>query len=230
MANWFNPRIVQVFGLDFRASTLIFPITFLLSDLITEVYGFKLARRTIWCGVIFNLFFIVYGQIVTHLPSPSYPTNNVIFDSLHATTIRIIIASIISYFCAEPLNSIIMAKLKIKFNGKYLSLRFIISTVMASGLDSLIFSILAFYDTIESEHLNRMIFVMWFVKVFVELIGLPLSIFLVKKLKNIEQLDIYDRKTNFYMFCLDTKYTLKDNEFAQPQVVKLKHPKHIPIL
>lgn len=223
ISNWFDPRLIKIIGLDTRASTLIFPFTFLLSDLITEVYGFKLARRAILCGFFFNLFFILYGQIVTHLPSPDYHSNNHLFDSIHSTSTRIIIASIISYFCAEPLNSIVMAKLKIKLNGKFLSLRFVASTVLASGLDSLIFSTLAFFGTIASHHLIKMVFVMWFIKVLIEILGLPLSVHFAKRLKQIEQLDIYDRRTNFYMFCLDAEYTIKDNEFGTIAAEKFKH-------
>src|SRR5262245_18687209 len=87
LTNWFDPRLINI-GLDTDAGTLIFPLTFLLSDLITEVYGYKYARRAIWCGFLFNALFIIYGQIVIHMPSPSYPTNNDMFDTLLTTNIR----------------------------------------------------------------------------------------------------------------------------------------------
>src|SRR5260221_13755082 len=98
LANWFDPRLITLFGLTTDAGTLIFPLTFLLSDLITEVYGYKQARRAIWCGFLFNAIFILYGQLVIHMPSPDYPTHNDSFDTLLAMNVRIIIASRISYF------------------------------------------------------------------------------------------------------------------------------------
>src|SRR3990167_4672910 len=105
LANWFDPRLIKIFGLTTDAGTLIFPLTFLLSDLITEVYGYKNARRAIWCGFLFNALFILYGQLVIHMPSPDYHTNNAMFDTLLATNVRIIIASCLSYLISEPLNS-----------------------------------------------------------------------------------------------------------------------------
>lgn len=214
LSNWFDPRLINILGLTTDAGTLVFPLSFLLSDLITEVYGYKHARRTIWCGFLFNLLFIVYGQFVTHMPSPNYPTNNDMFDRLFATNVRVICASCISYIISEPLNSYAMAKLKISMNGRYLGVRFLTSTIVASGSDSFIFGIIAFYKTISSENLLYLILTMWFIKVVLEILGLPISIRLAKKLKKTEQLDIYDRKTNFNLFSFDANYTEQDNYFC----------------
>lgn len=213
LSNWFDARLIHIFGLDTDAGTLVFPFTFLLSDLITEVYGFKHARRAIWCGFLFNAIFIIYGQIIVRLPSPEYATNNAIFDSLLVVNARIIIASTISYLCSEPMNSMIMAKLKIKMSGRYLGLRFVSSTVIASGIDSLLFGCIAFYGAMSNYHLFFFIVTMWLIKVFIEILGLPISIKLTKKLKAIEQLDTYDKKTDFNLFTLDTKYSDADNEY-----------------
>lgn len=214
LANWFDPRLIKILGLTTDAGTLIFPLTFLLSDLITEVYGYKHARRAIWCGFLFNLLFIVYGQIVIHMPSPDFPTNNQMFDTLLGTNIRIIFASGISYLISEPLNSYVMAKLKIKTHGRYLGIRFLSSTVVASGTDSFIFSVIAFYGVMSNLNLLYLILTMWFIKVVIEFFGLPISIRLTKKLKQSEKLDIYDKRTNFNIFNLDTNYVEKDNEFG----------------
>jgi uncharacterized integral membrane protein (TIGR00697 family) len=213
LANWFDARLIHIFGLDTDAGTLVFPLTFLLSDLITEVYGYKQARRAIWCGFLFNAVFIIYGQIVIHLPSPDYATQNHLFDTLLATNMRIIFASAISYFVSEPLNALIMAKLKLRMRGKNMGLRFVLSTVIASGFDSFIFGSLAFYGTMTNTNLTALILTMWFIKVLVEIIGLPFSIRLTNKLKKIEQLDIYDKETKFTIFSLNANYTLRDNQF-----------------
>ncbi|MEI8055537.1 MAG: queuosine precursor transporter [bacterium] len=215
LANWFDSRLVHVFCSDTDAGTLIFPLTFLLSDLITEVYGYKHARQAIWCGFLFNFVFIAYGQLVIHLPSPSYHTNNASFDALLATNMRIIVASAISYLCSEPLNSLIMAKLKIKTKGRYMGVRFVLSTIIASAVDSVIFGTLAFYNVMSNINLFNLIVTMWLVKSFVEIICLPLSINLTKRLKKSEQLDIYDKNTVFNVFSLNTNYTDIDNEFGK---------------
>ena len=213
LANWFDPRLINIIGFDTDAGTLIFPFTFLLSDLITEVYGFKYARRAIWCGFLFNALFIIYGQVVIHMPSPHYSTNNEMFDAILATNIRIILASGISYLISEPLNSLIMAKLKIKMHGCYLGIRFISSTIVASGSDSLIFGVIAFYGTMNNMNLFSLILTMWLIKLIIEVLGLPISIRLSKKLKESEHLDIYDKRTNFNIFSLETNYLDQDNEY-----------------
>lgn len=215
LANWFNPRFVEIFGLTTDSGTLIFPLTFMLSDLITEVYGYKQARRAIWCGFFFNILFVLYGQAVIHMPSPDFATNNAMFDELLSVSTRIIIASTISYFMAEPFNSYLMAKMKIKMQGAYMGLRFVISTFIAAGIDSFIFTLIAFYGTMSHVHLFELATTMWFIKVFIEIAGLPLSIRLAKKLKNIEQLDIYDKHTQFNVLSLDNRYTEKDNAFER---------------
>jgi len=214
-ANWFDGRLISIFRLVTDAGTLIFPLTFLLSDLITEVYGYKHARRAIWCGFLFNLFFIIYGQIVIHMPNPNFPTNNIMFDTILAFNCRIIIASFISYLCSEPLNSLIMAKMKIFTNGRFMWLRFVTSTISSAALDSVIFTVIAFYGTMSNGNLIEFIIVMWFIKVIIEIAGLPCSIYLANKLKNLESLDIYDKKTRFNIFKLEAVYESANNEYGQ---------------
>lgn len=214
LANWFDVRLVQIFSLNTDAGTLIFPLTFILSDLITEIYGYQHARRAIWCGFLFNSIFILYGQFVTSLPSPEYAViNNRKFDEMLSMNSRIIIASMSSYLCSEPLNSLVMAKLKIIYKGRMLPIRYIASTFLASGVDSLIFGVIAFAGLITNKNLMNLIATMWLLKALIELIGLPISLFMTQKLKKIECLDIYDKKTNFSLFCLRVNYTERDNQY-----------------
>ncbi len=214
-ANWFDARLVQLFGFTTDAGTLIFPFTFLLSDLITEIYGFKHARRAIWLGLMFALCIVIYGQIVIHLPGPDYASQNAVFDSLVSINTRIIAASIISYLCAEPLNSFLMAKLKIKFQGRWMGSRFILSTFIASGVDSFLFGTLAFYATMTESQLLDLILTMWFFKVFIELCMLPISTRLAQSIKDKERMDIYDIQTQFNIFNFDVSYENKQNFYAR---------------
>lgn len=214
LSNWFDMRLVKIFSLTTDAGTLIFPLTFILSDLITEVYGYQQARRAIWCGFLFNGIFILYGQLVIALPSPDYAViNNQKFDDMLFMNLRIIIASMCSYFCSEPLNALVMAKLKILCKGKMLSLRYMASTSLASGVDSLIFGIIAFAGFMSYKNLVILIVTMWFLKVLIELLGLPISLSITRKLKRLECLDIYDNRTNFSLFRLQVDYTEKDNQY-----------------
>ena len=139
MANLFNPRLVQLFGNAFTPGSLVFPITFLLSDVITEVYGYKFARRAIWTAFFFNFVFIAYGQMITHLPSPDFAKHNEVFDLFLNVSLRITIASFLSYLISEPLNSIVVSKLKVLSKGRWMSIRFLSSTFVSALVDTAIF-------------------------------------------------------------------------------------------
>lgn len=215
LANWFDIRLIKIGMIETDAGTLIFPLTFLLSDLITEVYGYKQARLAIWSGFLFNFIFILYGQLVVHLPSPSYAlSTNSNFDQLLSFNYRIIIASTISYLCSEPLNSYIMAKLKIRTKGKLMSLRFVSSTILASFFDSFIFGTLAFYGIMALPELINFNVTMWLIKVAIEILGLPLSLKIAKSLKKYEKLDMYDTNTNFNVFKLESSYLESNNHYS----------------
>ncbi|MEN9945793.1 MAG: hypothetical protein RLZZ293_179 [Pseudomonadota bacterium] len=215
LANWFDIRMIKLGNLETDAGTLIFPLTFILSDLITEVYGYKFARRAIWVGFLFNFIFIGYGQLIIHLPSPDYALiSNNKFDSLLGFNALIIIASTISYLCSEPLNSLIMARLKLKTKGRLMWLRFIISTIIASAFDSFIFGSIAFYSTMTIHELLIFNLTMWGIKVAIEICGLPLSLNLARKLKQYEGLDIYDHGTKFSLFNWEANYSTQNNYYT----------------
>lgn len=216
LANWFDIRIIEIGPIATDAGTLIFPFTFLLSDLITEVYGYKFARRAIWTGLAFNFIFMIYGQIIIHFPSPDYAVAaNAKFDSLMSSNIRIIIASTVSYLLSEPINSYIMAKLKIRTRGRFMSFRFVVSTFVASFFDSFVFGTIAFYGIIPGFELIKFNAAMWFIKVAVEVFGLIFSLKLAMKLKKFEGLDMYDTRTNFSIFKWEAVYTADANMYMK---------------
>lgn len=206
MANWFDPRLVSLFGLNTDAGTLAFPVSFLLADIITEVYGYKFARLAIWIGFFWNMIFLAYGSLIVHLPNPPYIQGQQPFDQMFSSDVRIILASILSYFCAEPLNAFLLAKLKVFCNGRKIALRFVVSTLCASAVDSSIFTWVAFYGVIPTPKLWVFALTMWGIKVSVEVVGLFVSIPLALKLKRWERLDRFDRNTRFNLFSVDVRY------------------------
>lgn len=213
ISNWYSPRFVSLFGLSSGGGIIIFPMTYLLSDLITEVYGYKNARIAIWSGFAFNLIFISYGWLISHLAAPSNATSSVVFDKMIDVNTRMIIASGISYVCSESINSIIVSKLKIWIDGRLVGLRFLLSTIFSAGFDTFLFCFLAFFGEINNKLIISAALGAWFLKVCVELIGLPLSTWLAVKLKQLERIDIYDRQTEFNPFSLDVQYAASANEF-----------------
>lgn len=214
-ANWFDVRLIRVFGVINDAGAFVFPLTFLLSDIITEVYGYKHARRAIWTGFLFNCIFLGYGQIVIHVHSSDLLFQNDVNNVLLYSHVRIIAASVVSYVIAEPLNSFLLAKLKHYFAGKYMGVRFLLSTFLAASLDSALFIFLGFYGAMSNEKVMEFITMMWAIKVLIEIIMLPLAVHISNRLKQIEKLDIYDTKDSFNVFKLDTVYKEDDNYYSK---------------
>ena len=199
-ANWFDARLIAFGPFITDAGTIIFPLTFIIGDMITEVYGYQYARQAIWVGFFTNLVVLLYGQLIIHLPSPAQAPDNHLFTVLLAQNLRICIASSISYLCAEPANAYIIAKLKIVNHGRHMWFRFLFSTMLGASLDTTIFSFLAFYRVIPVHEILMMIITVWLAKVIIEIIGLPFSTTLAKKLKRLEGVDQYDYHTKFSLW------------------------------
>lgn len=211
-SNWFDPRQIKIFGLMTGAGSIAFPLTYLFSDIITEVYGYKNARVAVWSALLFFLIFILYGHLVVSLIYPYSILKDEIISFLGINN-RIILAAILSYFITEIINSYLVAKLKIFLNGKYMGLRFVCSSLTAYIFNELIYAPIAFYGLIPNvkDFILHML-TSWVFMVFIELLFLPFSIRTAKYLKAVENLDIYDTKTNFNPFSLNTKYRKKDNK------------------
>jgi uncharacterized integral membrane protein (TIGR00697 family) len=214
LCNWFNVRLTEVFGFTLPSGSFLFPFTFFLTNLITEVYGYKYARLAIWWGIFFNIFDLVHGQLVTLIPSPDdYRTQ--IFDMLLQANGRTILAGLFGCLSSEPLNSLVMAKLKMEFRGQFIGARFLIATLIASVVDSVVFGFLAFYGIFDKKTFIAIIFGMIAVKVAIDFLALPFFLYFAKKLKRKECLDMYDKGTNFNLFRLDTHYAPSANHFKE---------------
>jgi len=212
-ANWFDPRHVKIFGLCTGAGSIAFPLTYLLADTITEVYGYKNTRLAIWVGLLFYAICLFYGQFVLHFldPHSSYKTALTLFLSVND---HIIIATLASLLVAESINSYLVAKLKILFQGKYIGCRFLISTLTAYFFDELFYAPIAFYGLMNIKNFMHHMLDSWIFMVSIEILLLPLSVRIAKHIKNIEKSDIYDSKTSFNIFNLDTRYSEKDNRYT----------------
>lgn len=212
MSNWYDSRIINFFGISVTPGALIYSITFLQSNILTEVYGFKNSRLAIFYALIFNCLFVIYGWIIMMMPSPEN-VNMQSFNDFLLTNLRITFASFISFSISEPFNSYLVSKLKIYFNGKYVGIRFIFSTLSSGLTDTFLFINIAFYGILSNSAILKLFFHVWIVKTIVEILFLPLAIRISKNLKKIEKLDIYDTDTKFTLFSLDTSYTQKNNKY-----------------
>lgn len=207
-SNWFNIWIINIGGFAVNAAIFLFPFTLLFSVLITEVYGFQHTRRILWCGFFFNLFFISLQYFITQMPNPDYPTNNILLDNLLTAKIALLFASAIICFLLQIFSSLIIAKMKVKANGAWLAIRFLLSVSVALCISSLILNTLMFNN---ETYLVSIIFCSWLTGNLVMIALLPVFIALAKKLKRLEKLDISDKKTHFSLFSFNVFYTSENN-------------------
>ncbi len=186
----------------FGAGILFFPISYVIDDVLTEVYGYARARRAIWAGFIALAFMALMEWTVVHLPvAPSW-TGQAAYDRVFGSGWRIIAASMTAFFVGEFLNSLVMAKMKIWSEGKNLWMRFWGSTVIGEGADSLIFYPLAFYGMADwpVSALGEVMLSQFILKVSWEVLLTPVTYGAVGWLKRREGVDVYDVGTNFTPF------------------------------
>ncbi len=179
---------------------ILFPLAYILGDVLTEVYGFKRARRAIWTGFGVMLLALCCFTIVRYLPpAPGY-TDQAAFEAVLGFLPRIALASLAAYLVGGFLNSYVLARLKVKTKGKRLWLRLMGSTVAGQLFDTIVFCLIAFGGVISGAEMLNYIAVGWGFKVLVELLCLPLTYRVIAFLKRKEQVDTYDKKTDFTPF------------------------------
>jgi len=190
-------KLVNIFGLVLPAGIIIFPISYIFGDVLTEVYGYHQARRVIWLGFFCNLIAVVAIWLGQILPAASFWEGQVAYERILGYTPRLLGASFLAYLVGEFTNSFVMAKMKIATNGRWLWTRTIGSTLVGQGLDSLVFVTLAFIGTIPLAVLVSAIVFQWFSKSAYEAIITPLTYVAVNFLKKREGLDVFDTDTRF---------------------------------
>jgi hypothetical protein len=186
----------------FGAGILFFPVSYVIGDVLTEVYGYARARRCIWAGTVALLFMVFMSYVVVALPPDVGWTGQAAYESVFGQVPRIVLASICAFWAGEFANSLVLSKMKIWTEGKHLWTRTIGSTVVGQGVDSLIFYPLAFYGAPDWP-LQAMLMVMlsqFVLKVSWEAILTPVTYAVVGFLKRREGVDVYDRHTNYTPF------------------------------
>ena len=202
-SNIVSTKITTIGPLTFDGGTLLFPLSYIFGDILTEVYGYKITKKVIWIGFFMALFAMSIIMIVGWLPAATEWEYQDAYNSILGLTPRIIIASLIAYFVGEFLNSFVLAKMKILTKGRYLWLRTISSTLIGEGFDTVLFVMIAFYGVFEPNLIWAILISNYVFKVGVEVLFTPVTYFFINKLKKAENEDYYDLKTNFNPFLLD---------------------------
>jgi uncharacterized integral membrane protein (TIGR00697 family) len=190
-------KLVNIFGFVLPAAIILFPISYILGDVLTEVYGYRQARRVIWLGFFCNLVAVIAIWIGQILPAASFWDGQTAYERILGYTPRLLLASFLAYLVGEFTNSFVLAKMKIATQGRWLWARTIGSTLVGQGLDSLVFMTLAFAGTIPLTALTGAIVVQWLSKSAYEAIVTPLTYGAVSFLKKKEGLDTFDYDTRF---------------------------------
>lgn len=198
---------LNIFGfkLVFDGGALIFPLTYIFADIFTEVYGYKKTRKIIWTGFIILLIFNVLLYITILLPpekSWDLTIGQENFKKVLGISPQIAIAGIVGYFWGEFTNSFVLAKMKIKSQGKNLWNRIVLSTVFGQLVDTTLFCTIAFFNVLDFKSMINYIITGYLYKVLVEIIFSPITMIVIAKIKKIEKMDYYDYNTNFNPFAL----------------------------
>jgi queuosine precursor transporter len=188
----------------FSAGVLFFPISYVFGDILTEVYGYSKARRVIWAGFAALLFSALMAYVVVALPpAPNWP-NQTAYEIAFGNLWRIVLASIVAYFCGEFVNSFVLARMKVVSEGRNMGSRFVASTLASEAVDSALFYPLAFYGSglMPNDLVLTLMWSQFGLKTLVEILMLPVTFRLVAFLKRAEGEDYYDRDTDFSPFKL----------------------------
>jgi len=200
ISNIASTKIIGLNWLTFDGGTLLFPLSYIFGDVLTEVYGYRQSRRVIWLGFGATLLMSLILIIVGILPSAAGWDNQSAYDKILGLAPRLVVASLIAYLVGEFSNSFILAKLKIMTNGRWLWLRTIGSTLAGELFDSVIFVVLAFGGLLAWPLILSIIISNYIFKTAVEIFFTPLTYRIVRFLKKREGEDYYDRQTNFNPF------------------------------
>jgi len=202
VANIVEQKLIRIGPIEATAGLLIFPISYIVNDIIAEVWGYKKARLIIWCGFLMNFLAVAIFQLSILVPGSANFTHQAEFQLVLGNTLRLVLASFVAFLCGSFLNAIVMSKMKVLQKGRGFSLRAVLSTLVGEGADSLVFFSLAFYGVIPTDDLLMLMMTQAGMKTGYEIIILPLTNFVVRKIKKLEGTDVYDEDVSYNPFKL----------------------------
>jgi queuosine precursor transporter len=197
ISNVLNCKVIRVGPLPFTGGLIMFPFVALFGDVLTEVYGYAESRKVIWTGLGSLVLFVIMIKVCGALPADSRWTHQGAYDVILGTVPRIVAASLTAYFVGEFTNSYVLAKCKVRTQGGFMFLRFVLSTLVGQFIDSSTFVAVAFSGRMPPRQMVEVAFTGWAIMVVWEITALPLTLPLVRALKRHEGVDYFDVATNF---------------------------------
>ena len=205
ISNLAGTKLIAFGSIITDGGAILFPISYILGDVLTEIYGYKYARRAIWVGLGVMLLAVLCFTIVRYMPPAPEYTAQASYEAVLGFFPRIVAASLAAFLTGSFLNSFVLAKLKVKTKGKKLWLRLIGSTVVGELCDTVVFAFVAFGGILQGMNMVTYILIGWIFKTVVEIVFLPITYRVIDKMKQVEKVDAYDDKTNFTPFSVDLK-------------------------
>lgn len=199
-SNLLETKVIDLFGLTATGGLIVFPISYIINDCITEIWGYNNAKFIIWSGFASNFLMILLSQIVMLLPAAPFWEGEESFNFIFGLTPRIAFASLLAFLVGSFINAYVMSKMKIASKGKHFSARAILSTLAGESADSIIFFPIAFAGIIPIKEIIVMIFTQAVLKSTYEIIILPVTIKVVNIIKHIEGRDTYDNNISYRIF------------------------------
>ena len=197
-------KVATVGGFTFGAGVLFFPLSYVLGDVLTEVYGYARARKVVWAGFAALGFASLMSYVIVAMPPADAWEKQEAYEVVFGLTPRIALASLMAFWAGEIANAFVMAKMKIVTKGRHLWSRTIGSTVVGQGIDSLIFYPIAFLGIWETDLVIAVMISNYLLKVTWEAVLTPVTYKVVNALKHVEHEDFYDEDTDFNPFTLKT--------------------------
>jgi len=203
ISNILATKIILIGSWAAPAGVLIFPIAYILNDVIVEVWGYQKARLIIWSGFAVNILAVLFFTLAIQVPAAPFWHQQEAFSTILGNTPRIIAASLMAYLIGSFLNAIVMSKVKVMMKGKDFSVRAILSTIIGETADSMIFISIAFAGLLPIDALFGMIITQACIKTVYEIVILPFTILVVKWVKRVEGVDSFDEAISYNPFLIN---------------------------
>lgn len=202
ISNVVASKIVVIASVAVPVGIFLFPITYIINDVIAEVWGFRKARLMIWLAFGMNFFAVFFYQLAIALPPAPFWSGQEAFNNVLSQTPRLAVASLLAFLVGSFLNAYVMSRMKVAMNGSKFSVRAIASTVVGEFADSAIFITGAFFGILTATQLVMMIITQALLKTLYEIIILPVTQQVVIYIKKKEQTDVYDRGVSYSIWKL----------------------------
>lgn len=197
LANLLETKQIAIGPVSLTGGLIVFPISYIINDCVCEVWGFRKARLLIWSGFAMNFFFVAVGALCDWIPGAPYWNNDEGFHAVFGLAPRIAAASFVAFLLGSFANAYVMSKMKIRDSGRNFSARAILSTIAGESIDSLIFFPLALSGVVPTEELPKLMLLQVLLKTAYEILVLPLTIRVVKYVKEYEGSDVYDEGISY---------------------------------